>query len=218
VFGRRTDDRVAAERAAAEERIDPETAERTADDRAVTEDRTEDRVAEDRVAEDRVAEERVAEERVAERDREVAEDERRRIPTGRATVTEVPEDRTVPATAAGPTVVSPRYSGRTSGMATIGLILGVTAMYAALSGRLAPVGLAAAVLGLLFSGAGLSAGSRRGVNGRGVATLALLLSVVGGVFAVLAMNHTVSWLNSDVDQVARLREWLDAQMPWLKSW
>jgi hypothetical protein len=201
VFGRRTDDRVAEDRADAE-------------DRAATEERA---AADDRAAgRDRAA---AVEERTAERDREVADGDRVRIPTGRATVTEPTEERTVPvSTTTAPTVVSPTYAGRTSMLATLSLILGVTAIYGALSGRLAPVGLAAGVLGTLLAGGGLSAGSRRGVNGRGVAFLGLLLSLAGIVFAVLAMNHVTSWLNSDVDQVARLRDWMNLHLSWIKGW
>jgi hypothetical protein len=200
VFGRRTDDRVAEDRADAE-------------DRAAVEQRDAD---EDRAAgRNRAA---ATEERAAERDRQVAEGDRVRIPTGRAAVTDTAEERTVPVTTSAPTVVSPTYTGRTSMLAALGLILGVTAVYGALSGRLAPVGLVAGVLGMLLSGGGLSAGSRRGVNGRGVAWLGMLFSVAGVVFAVLAMNHVTSWLNSDVDQVARLRDWLNLHMSWLKRW
>jgi hypothetical protein len=32
------------------------------------------------------------------------------------------------------------------------------------------------------------------------------------------MNHTVHWLDSDVDQVARLRDWLDTQLPFMRDW
>jgi hypothetical protein len=199
VFSRRTDNRVAEDRADAEDRA-------VAEEQAAVEDRAEGR--------NRAA---ATEERAAERDREVAEGDRVRIPTGRATVADS-EDRTVPVTTSAPTVVSPRYTGRTSMLATLSLILGVTAIYGALSGRLAPVGLVAGVLGMVLAGGGLSAGSRRGVNGRGVAFLGLLFSIAGIVFAVLAMNHVTSWLNSDVDQVARLRDWLNLHMSWLKRW
>jgi hypothetical protein len=35
---------------------------------------------------------------------------------------------------------------------------------------------------------------------------------------VLAILHTTSWLDSNVDQVAKLRDWLNAQLPFLKNW
>jgi hypothetical protein len=176
----------------------------------------------------RHADESVEDERTDAEDRAVAEDrtarledrtegERVRIPTGRATVTDtVPTTR--PDTTTAPAVVSPVYSGRTSFFAALGLILGVTAVYASLSGRLAPVGVAAGVLGVLLSGGGLAAGTRRGVSGRGVAMLGMLLSLAGVVLAILAMNNVTSWLNSDVDQVSKARDWLNMHLTWLKSW
>ena len=103
-------------------------------------------------------------------------------------------------------------------MATIALIVGVTSVYAALTGRLAPVAVALGVIGLVLSFAGLSATGRPRVAGAGLAVFALLLSVGGAVLGVLAMNHTVPWLDSDVDQIARLRDWLDAQLPFMQDW
>jgi hypothetical protein len=41
---------------------------------------------------------------------------------------------------------------------------------------------------------------------------------VAVVFSVLALTHSVSWLDSNVDQVAKLRDWVNVQMPWMKSW
>jgi len=38
------------------------------------------------------------------------------------------------------------------------------------------------------------------------------------VLGVLAMTHSVSWLDSDVDQVSRLRDWFDAQFPFMQDW
>jgi hypothetical protein len=103
-------------------------------------------------------------------------------------------------------------------MATIALIVGVTSVYAALTGRLAPVAVALGVLGLLFSFAGLSATGRPRIAGGGLAVFALLLSISGAVLGVLAMTGSVSWLDSDVDQVARLRDWIDAQFPFMQDW
>jgi hypothetical protein len=103
-------------------------------------------------------------------------------------------------------------------MATLALIVGLTSVYAALTGRLAPVAVALGVVGLLLSFAGLSATGRPRIAGGGLAVFALLLSIGGAVLGVLAMNHTVPWLDSDVDQVARLRDWLDVQLPFMRDW
>jgi hypothetical protein len=112
----------------------------------------------------------------------------------------------------------PKIRARASLVATLALIVGLTSVYAALSGRLAPVAVALGVLGLLLSFAGLSATGRPRIAGSGLAVFALLLSVGGAVLGVLAMNGTVSWLDADVDQVSRLRDWLDTQLPFMKDW
>ena len=106
----------------------------------------------------------------------------------------------------------------TSMLAMLALVVGTVATCAALTGRLAPVAIVIGALGALLSFGGLSAASRRGVSGHGVALLALLLSAAGIAFGVMAMNHTVPWLNADTDQASQMRDWLNLQLPWLKNW
>ena len=118
-----------------------------------------------------------------------------------------------------PDVVPARPTpARASMSATLGLMLGVVGTAAALTGRLAPVGVALGVLGLLLALGGMIAGAKPHVAGRGLGFLGVLFSAAAVVLAILAMTHTTSWLDSDVDQVAKLREWLDLQMPWMRSW
>jgi hypothetical protein len=107
---------------------------------------------------------------------------------------------------------------RVSLLATLGLILGVAGVALALTGLLAPWGIAAGALGLLFSFGGIIAGVRPNVAGRGLGTLGVLFSGAAVVFGVLAITGQVSWLDSDTDQVARLNDWLDARLPWMKNW
>lgn len=106
----------------------------------------------------------------------------------------------------------------TSFAATLSLIVGVCAVLAALSGRLAPVAIAAGVLGLLLAAVGLAAVSRRTVTGHHVALFGLVFSIAGVVLGILAINKTASWLNVDVDQASRLRDWLNSEWSWLKRW
>jgi hypothetical protein len=193
VFGRRTDERAADAEEHAEE--------------ARAEARTEERIADERGAEERREDRPPA-------DRSLAERMRIRTNRGVATV----ERPTAPVTAVAPTVAERGWHGRTSGLAVFGLMLALTAVYAALSGRLAPVAVIVGVLGIMFSGTAMSATTRPGVTGRGVAVLGLLGSILGIVFGILAMNGTVSWLNSDVDQVAQLRDWLNNHVEWLRRW
>jgi hypothetical protein len=140
-------------------------------------------------------------------------DDRAQAPRGTATVPPV-APQTAPVSPA-PTKVA---GGRTSFLATLGVIVGTAAPLAALTGRLAPLGLALGVLGVLLALGGLASTSRPNINGRGVGMLALLLAAGGIVLAILAMNHTFTWLDSSVDEVARLRQWLDARMPWMARW
>jgi hypothetical protein len=107
---------------------------------------------------------------------------------------------------------------RASLAATIGVIAGVVGVAAALTGLLAPFGIVLGVLGLLFSFAGMSAGRKPNVAGRGLGALGLLVSFVAIVFSVLALTHAASWLDSNVDQVARLRDWVNVKLPWMKDW
>jgi hypothetical protein len=107
---------------------------------------------------------------------------------------------------------------RVSLLATLGLMLGVAGVAVALTGLLAPWAIAVGALGLLFSFGGIIAGVRPNVAGRGLGTLGVLLSGTAVVFGILAMTGQVSWLDSDVNQVARLNDWLDAQLPWMKDW
>lgn len=146
---------------------------------------------------------------VVDRDRNGIDD--RAQPPVAPAVTAPPE---APAPAPEPVV----RTSRTSLLATLGLVVGVTATLASLTGRLAPVGIALGVLGLLLALGGVLASARRLVNGRGVAFLGVLAALTGIVFGVLALNDAASWLNSDVNQVDRLRAWLDAQLPFMDSW
>jgi hypothetical protein len=123
---------------------------------------------------------------------------------------------TAPDTEPEPRTVYARV--HTSMLAMLALVVGTVATCAALTGRLAPVAIVIGALGALLSFGGLSAASRRGVNGHGVALLALLLSAAGIAFGVMAMNHTVPWLNADTDQASQMRDWLNTQLPWLKNW
>jgi VIT1/CCC1 family predicted Fe2+/Mn2+ transporter len=112
----------------------------------------------------------------------------------------------------------PVMHARASLAATIGVMVGLVGVVAALTGLLAPFGVVLGVLGVLFSFAGMSAGRKPNVAGRGLGALGLLVSFVAIVFSVLALTHATSWLDSNIDQVAKLRDWVNVQMPWMKNW
>lgn len=110
-------------------------------------------------------------------------------------------------------VAAPRP--HTSGLATIGLILGVVAAAAVATGVLAAAGVALGVLALLFGMAGVSATNRRHVAGRFEALFAVVLGLAAVVFGILSFTDTVSWLDADTNQVSQMRDWLYDRLPWL---
>jgi hypothetical protein len=112
---------------------------------------------------------------------------------------------------------APRWV-RVSAFATFGLIVGLVALAATLTGRLAPVGVALGVLGGAISAGGLVGASRRGVTGHSVALLGLLASIAAVALGVMAIAGYLPWLDSRTDEVAKLRDWLDARVPWMKRW
>lgn len=197
-----------------------------------------EQVVEETDADGRVVEERV-EKRPVVADRPLVEDSGTVPVTGRASlfgrrkvvaspvsgepvVTE-PVDRTpavdAPATGTPDEVVveKPRWA-HTSVSAILGLVLGVVALCATLTGLLAPVGVALGVVGALVALVGLIRASRRGVTGHTVAFLGLAAAMGAVVLGVLAINDQLSWLNSNTDEVSKLHDWLNAQFTWLKRW
>jgi hypothetical protein len=107
---------------------------------------------------------------------------------------------------------------RVSALATLGLIVGLAALFATLTGLLAPVGVAAGVVGGAISAGGLVGASRRGVTGHSVALLGLLLSIAAIVLGVMAMGGYLPWLDSRTDEVLKARDWLNAHLSFLRSW
>jgi hypothetical protein len=114
--------------------------------------------------------------------------------------------------------VAPVPRARVSFWATVGLLLGVVALCATMTGLLAPEGLVLAVIGLLASVFGLVGSSRPGVAGRGVALLGLLAALGAAWLAVAALNGHLSWLDGHTDTVARWHDWLVAHWSWLGRW
>jgi hypothetical protein len=153
---------------------------------------------------------------MVDRDRDGVDD-RDESPTARlAPVAPVSPAETVEPEARG--TAHPVMHARASLAATLGVMVGLVGVVAALTGLLAPFGVVLGALGVLFSFAGMSAGRKPNVAGRGLGALGLLVSFVAIVFSVLALTHTTSWLDSNIDQVAKLRDWINVQMPWMKDW
>ncbi len=112
---------------------------------------------------------------------------------------------------------APRWV-RVSALATLGLVVGLVAVFATLSGLLAPVGVALGVVGGAISAGGLVSASRRGVTGHSVALLGLLFSIAAIVLGVLAIGGYLPWLDSRTDEVAKARDWLNTHLSFMRNW
>ncbi|HWH00764.1 MAG TPA: hypothetical protein VNV66_15945 [Pilimelia sp.] len=126
-------------------------------------------------------------------------------PRGRAAVVE-PEtaDRSAGEPEAG---VRPRASL----LATLGLVVGLVAALAVLTGTLAGYGLGVGLLGLFLSVAGLSATRRRHIAGKADALLGVLLSLGALVVGGLALFGVLPALSPETNTVDTVRQWLDTQ-------
>ncbi|HET6533551.1 MAG TPA: hypothetical protein VFH03_23435 [Actinoplanes sp.] len=143
-------------------------------------------------------------------DRAEAKADRAMAGQGRAAVTSRDPD----ATREHRPVRDPEPAGpkpRASLLATLGLILGVTAALLVLSGPLLGYGIGVAALALILSVAGLRATGRRHVAGKTDALIGMVLSLAAIVVGVLALTGSLSWLGTDMQPVTSAREWLDAQ-------
>ena len=132
-------------------------------------------------------------------------------------VVERPTDDTVVERPVEERPAAPRWA-HVSALATLGLIVGLAALGATLTGLLAPVGVALGVVGGAISAGGLVGASRRGVTGHSVALLGMLASIAAIVLGVLAIGGYLPWLDSRTDEVAHLRSWLDAHLTFMRNW
>lgn len=112
-------------------------------------------------------------------------------------------------------VVEPSVRPHASGLGTLGLVLGVLAAVGVASGVLAAPGVALGLLGLLLSAGGMAATGRQHVTGRFDATLGVMLSLAAVIVGLLALSGSITWLNTETNQVGRLADWLSTQLPWL---
>jgi hypothetical protein len=105
-----------------------------------------------------------------------------------------------------------------SAFATLGLVIGLVALFTTLTGLLAPVGVVLGVVGGALAAGGLVSASRRGVTGHSLAFLGLACSLGAIVLGIMAIAGYLPWLDSKTDEVSRARNWLNIQIPWLKRW
>jgi hypothetical protein len=105
-----------------------------------------------------------------------------------------------------------------SAWATIGLITGLVAVVASLTGLLAPEGVALGVLSMIICLVGWRSVRRTHVTGHSLVLIGLLAALAAIVIGVLAITGDIAWFTTDSDQVGRLHAWLDQHWPWLERW
>jgi hypothetical protein len=110
-------------------------------------------------------------------------------------------------------VLGPRARG--SMMATLSLVLGLVAALTVLTGVLTGPGVGLGLLAAFAAIGGVAATGHRHVAGKHDAFLGLLLGLAAIVVGTLTLTGNLPWLDTDTDQVMRLRDWLDARAPWL---
>ena len=107
---------------------------------------------------------------------------------------------------------------RTSAWATVGLITGIVALAATLTGLLAPLGIALGTLSLMICVSSLATVDRPHIARRGLALIGVISALAAVVLATLAMSGDYTWPNSDINDVDQLHTWLNQRWPWLERW
>jgi hypothetical protein len=82
---------------------------------------------------------------------------------------------------------------KTNGMAVTGMVLGIISLVLFFVWFLAPV---LAVLGIIFSGLGISQCNRLGQDGKGMAVAGLVCSLISAAFWTLLVVLVTSYVNS----------------------
>jgi hypothetical protein len=118
---------------------------------------------------------------------------------------------------ASPTVADAGPRAHGNALSAFGLIVGVVAVCAALTGLLAPEGLILGVVAAMLSFAAMTRAGRRGASGRGTAAVAGLFGIAAAALAAMAMSGRYPWLDTS-DQVAKAHAWLVEQWPWRGRW
>jgi hypothetical protein len=103
-----------------------------------------------------------------------------------------------------------------SAWATIGLITGLLAVAASLTGLLAPEGIAVGVLSIMICLIGWGSVRRPHVTGHSLVLIGLLTATAAIVIGVLAVTGDFAWPTSNTNEIDRLHTWLNDHWPWLE--
>ena len=112
---------------------------------------------------------------------------------------------------------TPRWT-HVSAWATIGLITGLLAVAASLTGLLAAEGIAVGLVSMMICLVGSRFVRRPHVTGHSLVLIGLLTAMTAIVIGVLAVTGDFAWPNHHTDEIVRLHTWLNARWPWLQHW
>ena len=113
-------------------------------------------------------------------------------------------------------VVPTRYkSAKTSAAAVFSLVFGLSALFCALTGILAPVAVVFGLLGLVLAIAGFKMTKRTGVTGKGVATGGLITALLGLLLGGAVLAGAAVLVNDEqrLDQLQGLIDDARANLP-----
>ena len=111
--------------------------------------------------------------------------------------------------------VRPTRPAKTSAAAVFGLVFGLSALFCALTGILAPAAVLFGLIGLVLAVVGLKMAKRTGVTGRGVAIGGLVTSLLGLVLGGVVLAGITAVVN-DQRQLDRIQNYIDdarAELP-----
>lgn len=86
---------------------------------------------------------------------------------------------------------------KTSTAAAFGLVFGLSALFCALTGVLAPLAIVLGIIGWIVGASGRRMALRPGVTGRGLATSGVVLSIIGLVLGIAAVAAAAIWVQQN---------------------
>jgi hypothetical protein len=100
------------------------------------------------------------------------------------------------------------HDGKTSAAAVFGLVFGLSALFCALTGLLAPFAVLFGIIGLILGIVGIKMAGRPGVTGKGVAIGGIVTAVLGLLLGLTIIGGIATLLNNE-GAVTRIENQLD---------
>lgn len=117
--------------------------------------------------------------------------------------------------AAATSSVASHQRARTSVLANVSLVVAVVGAIATATGVLAAPGAVLGLVAALFGMGGITATRQQHITGTGNAVVGVAVGLLSLVAGALAVTGILPWLDPETNQVTRLVEWLDANLPWV---